>query len=151
MTAIASRAALLHAAVQDMHAGKVDAAARPPAIAAVAGDPRLATILLAEATRGQTGAAQSAEAGGDMAGPRCLWTAGMLTMPSATPARRNRGPLLDIALIGTLRKVKAAEIAAADAAVALARGIGEARLVEQCEADRAGTVAADRALAGVSI
>lgn len=51
MTRISSAASLLHTAVQDLCAGKRDAAARLPGLSAAAHDPKLVKLLSAEAAR----------------------------------------------------------------------------------------------------
>lgn len=145
MTLIASRASLLHTALQDLHAGKEDAAARLPKLADAAGDAGLAELLRAEAGRAGEQARRLAGSGGDMSGTRNLWMAGILDDAERDTRQTEPGPLLDIALIGAVRKAKAAEIVSSETAIALAGAVDEAEIgaavatnkVEEIEADRA--------------
>lgn len=74
---IASRAALLHAAVADLHAGKLDAAERLPTLADKAG-PELAPALRAEAGRANVQGQRLAALGVSPDGPENLWISGIL-------------------------------------------------------------------------
>ena len=146
MTKTASRAALLHVAVQDLHAGKREQAHRLPGIAQPARDPVLRDLLLAEIVRVGTQAARLAEAGGDMDGPANLWIAGILDDAERDAGSHEPGPLLDVALVGAVRKAKAAEIVSAETALALARADGLHAIEAAVIANRAEEVASDRAL-----
>lgn len=116
----ASRAALLHVALQDLHAAKRAQAERLPALAGAARDPALKALLLAEAERARAQAERLAEAGGDMSGPDCLWMSGVLDDADRDARSHKPGALLDIALTGAVRKAKAAEIVSSETALALA-------------------------------
>ena len=146
MTRIASAAALLHTAVQDIHAGKRDAAARLPGIAEQASDPVLIDLLHLEAQRAGEQAERLAATGIDTAGPNNLWMAGILDDAERDGRSTQPGRLLDIALIGAIRKAKAAEIVSADTAIALAGELGDAAIGAAVAANRAAEVATDRAL-----
>ena len=146
MTKTASRAALLHVAVQDLHAGKREQAHRLSGIAQSARDPVLRDLLLAEIVRVGTQAARLAEAGGDMEGPANLWIAGILDDAERDAGSHEPGPLLDVALVGAVRKAKAAEIVSAETALALARADGLHAIEAAVTANRAEEVASDRAL-----
>lgn len=146
MARTASRAALLHVAVQDLHAGKLAQAERLPGLAAAARDPALRELISAEAARAGLQATRLAQAGGDMSGPKNLWMNGVLDDAERDTRTHQPGPLLDIALAGAVRKAKAAEIAAAETAVALAQAEGLAVVAEAAASDRAEAVASDRAL-----
>ena len=56
------------------------------------------------------------------------------------------GRLLDVALIGAVRKAKAAEIVSSETAMALARQIGEEPIGQAVAQDRQEEIATDRAL-----
>lgn len=146
MTDTASAASLLHAAVQDLHAGKLDAARRLPGIAANATDADLSALLKGEARRAEAQAARLAATGIDTAGPKNLWMAGILDDAERDGRSTQPGRLLDVALVGAIRKAKAAEIVSSDTAIALAREVGDAVLTEAVEANRSEEVASDHAL-----
>ena len=147
MTKTASRAALLHVAAQDLRAGKRLLAERLPALADAATDADLARLIgdgatLAERQRDRIDAA------GDLAdGPDNLWMAGILDDADRDARSHQPGVLLDVALIGAVRKAKAAEIVSHETAVALARG-EDAALGTLFVALREEDSAADRALRG---
>lgn len=146
MTLIASAAALLHAAVQDLYAGKRDTATRLPGIAAQAGDVELKQLLVAEAELAAAQSDRLAGTGVDMAGPDNLWMAGVLDDAERDGRSTQPGRLLDIALIGAIRKGKAAEIVASETAIALADELGDAAIGAAVRANRNAEVASDRAL-----
>jgi ferritin-like metal-binding protein YciE len=145
MTLIASQASLLHA-VQDLHAGKTDAVERLPAIAAQAHDAELAALLGDEAGRAERQAARLTAAGINPSGPANLWMAGILNDAERDGRSTDPGALLDVALIGAIRKAKAAEIVSSDTALALARATGDDTLAAVVAANQAEEVATDRRL-----
>ena len=147
MTRTASAAALLHAAAQDLHAGKRDAAARLPAIARAARDPALVGVLSAEADRAAAQAARLEGTGLDPSGPRNLWMAGVLDDAERDSRSTEPGRLLDIALVGAIRKAKAAEIVSSETALALAAELGDTALGAAVQANRDEEIATDHALA----
>ena len=146
MTRTASRAALLHVCLQDLHAGKRAQAGRLPAIADAARDPTLRALLEAEVARVRVQAERLAAAGGDMGGPDNLWIAGVLDDTERDARSHEPGTLLDIALVGAVRKAKAAEIVSGETALALARAEGQAAIAAAVEANRDEEIASDRAL-----
>ena len=146
MTIIASAASLLHTAVQDLHAGKRDAADRLPAIAAKASDPALVDLLTAEVAQAAAQADRLAATGLDAMGPKNLWMAGILDDAERDGRSTEPGRLLDVALVGAIRKAKAAEIVSSETAVALAREVGDEALEDVVAANRAEEIASDRAL-----
>ena len=146
MTLIASRASLLHTAIQDLHAGKQDAAKRLSGLAEKTQDAALAQVLRNEADRANAQAARLTETGVDVSGPKNLWMAGILDDAERDGKQTEPGPLLDIALVGAIRKAKAAEIVSSETAMALARALGESDLADAVAANRAEEIASDRAL-----
>ncbi|PAX07817.1 DUF892 family protein [Sphingomonas lenta] len=146
MTKTSSRAALLHVAIQDLHAGKAAQVERLPALAEAARDPALKALLAAEVERVREQAARLAEAGGDMGGPANLWMGGILDDAERDARTHQPGPLLDVALVGAVRKAKAAEIVSSETAVALARAEGLGAIGAAVAANRAEEVESDRAL-----
>ena len=73
-----SAAALLHVALQDLHAGKTAQAARLPTLAGHGRDPALVDLVREEAVRAAAQGRRIAHAGVDVAGPECLWMKGIL-------------------------------------------------------------------------
>jgi ferritin-like metal-binding protein YciE len=146
MTLIASAAALLHTAVQDIHAGKRDAAARLPGIAEQASDPALVDLLHTEAQRAREQAERLEATGIGTTGPKNLWMAGILDDAERDGRSTQPGRLLDIALIGAVRKAKAAEIVSAETAIALAAELNDASSGAAVAANREEEIATDRAL-----
>lgn len=146
MTRTASAASLLHAAVQDLHAGKIDAADRLPAIAAQAHDADLRSVLDDEVQRARAQAARLAACGVDASGPDNLWMKGILDDAERDGRSTEPGRLLDVALIGAIRKAKAAEIVSSETALALAAELGDAGLTGVVALNRDEEIATDRAL-----
>lgn len=148
MTQTASSPALLHAAVQDLHAAKRLQVERLPGLAEAAGD-RLAALIREEAARTSAQARRIKDAGVDTAGPENLWMAGVLDDARRDARSHQAGRLRDIALIGALRKGKAAEIVSGDTALALAAETGDGALAAIVAANREEEIATDRALAAL--
>lgn len=145
MTQTASAAGLLHAAVQDLHAAKRLQAERLPPLAQAAG-PDLAALIKAESVRAEVQAARIERAGVDTSGPANLWMTGILDDADRDGRSHQAGRLRDIALVGALRKGKAAEIVSGDTALALAAETGNAALADMVRANREEEVATDREL-----
>jgi ferritin-like metal-binding protein YciE len=61
------------------------------------------------------------------------------------------GRLLDIALVGAIRKAKAAEIVSSETAMALAEALSDATIATAVSANRAEEIATDRALKDVLV
>nr|WP_239474897.1 DUF892 family protein [Sphingomonas sp. BT552] len=146
MTTTSSAAALLHVALQDLHAGKLDQVRRLPAIASGCSDAVLAECLRTEAATAAAQAERLLRAGGDMEGPSNLWMNGILDDAERDASQTQRGRLLDIALTGAIRKAKAAEIVSSETALRLATELGLDDIVLAVEANRQDEIAADRRL-----
>lgn len=146
MTKTASRAALLHVALQDLHAGKRAQVERLPAICEAAHDPALRALLSAEIARAAAQAERLAGVGGDMEGPANLWIAGVLDDAERDARSDAPGPLLDVALVGAVRKAKAAEIVSAETSIALALAEGLGAIAAAVKANRAEEIESDRTL-----
>lgn len=153
---------LLVACVQDLYAAEQEAVDRyPPLIDAAAG-PDLKSAL--EAHRAQSREhAQRMQAvakllGESAKGPECLWAKGILDDAKRDTKTVTPGPLLDVALVGGLRRLEQAEIVAYETAIGVARATGLAdaeRLLVQTHADERAMDARlvgllERALAGAS-
>jgi len=120
MSLTASRAALLHVALQDLRAGKQLLIDRLDPLADVASDLALQDVIerdRANAKRHATRLDDMAELTG---GAPNLWMAGILDDAERDAKSHERGGILDTALIGALRKAKAAEIVSIETAMALA-------------------------------
>ena len=146
MTRTSSLPALLHVAVQDLHAGKLLLRDRLPALAKTAGDAALVGLIEAEAARAGDQADRLAAAGGDMAGPDNLWMSGILDDADRDARSDGRGRILDVALVGAIRKAKAAEIVSSETAIALAGATGQESILAAVSENRTEEIAADRAL-----
>lgn len=139
MTKTASMAALLHVALQDLRAGKALLAERLPALQDAATDARLVATIAslcdhAAAGRERLDALNAGE------GPNNLWMRGILDDADRDARSHLPGAILDVALVGALRKACAAEVVSFDTAVALARrDAGE--MVTVLEALREATMA----------
>lgn len=146
MALIASAPSLLHAAVQDLHAGKRDAAGRLPGIAARASDEALSALLEAQAASATAQADRLSACGLDPSGPKNLWMAGILDDAERDGRSTEPGRLLDIALIGAIRKAKAAEIVSSETALALATETGDQAIAVAVALNIDEEIAADHAL-----
>jgi len=146
-TRTSSRAALLHIAVQDLHGGKLLLARRLPVIAGHGLDTELVAILGEDAARAEVQAEGLCDTGVSMAGPVNLWMPGILDDAERDTQRHQPGVVLDIALVGAIRKAKAAEIVLAETAIALARALDHGALLAVLEEQHRADVATDAALA----
>lgn len=144
MAKTASMAALLHVALQDLHAGKALLVGRLPALAEAASDAGLRAAIAA--MREHAAAARDRLAAlNAQGGPASLWMAGIADDADRDAGSHLPGRILDTALVGALRKACAAEIVSLDTALALA--VAQAPgMVAPLDAIRTDTVADDRAL-----
>ena len=146
MAKTSSFPALLHVALQDLHAGKLAQADRLPALAAAARDPALRALIEAEVGRAREGARRLEGVASDLSGPANLWIAGILDDAERDARSHQPGSVLDVALVGAVRKAKAAEAVSSETAIALARASGAAAIGEAAAANHAEEVATDGAL-----
>jgi ferritin-like metal-binding protein YciE len=145
MTQTSSAASLLHAAVQDLHAAKRLEVERLPKLVAAAGE-ELGVLIRDEAARADVQARRIEDAGVDTSGPKNLWMAGVLDDAERDAESHQAGRLRDIALVGALRKGKAAEIVSGETALALAAETGDAVLAAVIRANVDEEIATGRAL-----
>lgn len=145
MSGTASRAALLHVALQDLRAGKQLQVERLPALLEALQDEPLAELIAAEVARAATQAARLDALGSVAGGPANLWMQGILDDGERDARSHQRGAIRDIALVGALRKAKVAEIVSSETAIALAMRDG-AEMLAALKANRAEEVATDHAL-----
>lgn len=153
-----SAAALLRTAIQDLHDGKRSLARRLPPLCDRMTDAALVGVMEREAGRAAEQVARLEATAVDMAGPKNLWMAGILDDAERDARTTQPGMLLDIALIGAIRKAKAAEIVSSETAIALARRVEQSALLEAVGANRDEEIETDallrerlEAIAGVSI
>ncbi len=118
---------LLIDAVQDLYENEVATVAGLPAIIAAVASPALRDALTDHRTASEEQArrlTRIAEAlGTEAKGPTCLWAEGILHDARRDTQSVATGPLLDIALIGAVRKLEAAEIVSYETAIGIARVI----------------------------
>ena len=124
MSQTKTREALFTSCVQDLHAGELLLVERLPDILDYADDPPLRDILKAQITQSRLQAERLRASGEDVAGPPNLWMAGILDDAHRDTQSIVPGSLLDVALIGAIRKAKAAEIVSYETAVATAEVVG---------------------------
>jgi ferritin-like metal-binding protein YciE len=116
--------ALVDVCVQDLYAGKLLLARRLPRIARAAGDPALRALLDEAAGAAARHAWRLAATGVATGGPRNIWMTGILDDAARDTRSVAAGRLLDVALIGAVRKALAAQIVSDDTAIALADACG---------------------------
>ena len=120
MSLTASRAALLHVALQDLRAGKALLAERLPAIADSVRDEQLRAAIAQDHENARRRAGQLDALAELSGGPANIWMTGILDDAARDARSHLPGEILDTALIGALRKAKAAEIVSFETALALA-------------------------------
>ena len=115
---------LLQACIQDLHAARRVAAERLPGIAAAAGG-ELAPVLRTIRDDFAAEAEQLEATDHDLDGPENLWMAGIIDDAERDTRSIVRGPLLDTALIGAIRKGLAADVVSLETGVAVAQSLGK--------------------------
>lgn len=134
---------LLVDCVQDLREGEAVTLKRlPKVVEAVISGPVAGTLhrrLAAAQARADDLDAIAASLGVDARGPENLWMSAMLEDAGRDTEMVEKGPLLDIALIGAVRKMVVASRVSYETAVAVARRLGlsdaEARLGRACDAE----------------
>jgi ferritin-like metal-binding protein YciE len=111
---------LLQVCVQDLHAGCRAVQARLPGIASHAEDAQLRATLGELSETASQRAARLAATGCSIEGPENLWMAGILDDAERDTRSIAPGELLDLALVGAVRKALAAEDVSIETAIALA-------------------------------
>jgi ferritin-like metal-binding protein YciE len=128
MSETATASELLKTCLQDLHAGRTQLTERLPGSAAHARDAGLGQQLSALVTSARDEARAMEEICDDLAGPENLWMAGMLDDVERDTRSIAAGPLLDIAIIGAVRKMLAADIVSLETAIALADRLNRSEL-----------------------
>ena len=137
-----TRDALLTTAIQDLQGANALVAQRLPAIAENVEDTGLRDLLVRLAHKAQTDCERLVETGRGEGGEANIWMKGVLNDADRDARTIAAGPLLDTALIGAVRKGKAAAIVSYETAIALADG----ELASLLEELRQSDIADDRAL-----
>jgi ferritin-like metal-binding protein YciE len=147
MAKTASFDELLTVCIQDLYAAEVMLRDTLPGVSKHANSPKLATLfdrILAEAGIAvEMLIATGRHAGGD----DNLWMAGICKDMRRDTRSIERGPLLDAAMIGAVRKAKAAQIMSYDTAIAVAAALRQAAIGEALRAIRTSAVGSNRTLA----
>jgi ferritin-like metal-binding protein YciE len=137
-----TRDALLTTAIQDLRGAIALVAQRLPAIAEQVEDAGLRDLLGQITRKAQTDCERLVETGRGEDGDPNIWMKGVLDDADRDARTIAAGPLLDTALIGAVRKGKAAAIVSYETAIALADG----ELASLLEELRQSDIADDRAL-----
>lgn len=140
-----SRDALLTTCIQDLFAGETLIAERLPGVARNARDSEVRGELDGIVATARERADLLAGTGRHEAGPPNLWMTGILDDAERDVEATAKGPLLDTAMIGAIRKAVAANRVSYETALALA---GE-ELAATLEAMRDALVTTDGRLAGL--
>jgi ferritin-like metal-binding protein YciE len=114
MSRTASYDELLTVCIQDLHAAEVMLSDTLPTIVKQANAPRLAALLQLATEQAEKAATELAATGRHSGGSRNLWMAGIADDSRRDTKSIEKGPLLDAAIIGAIRK----------AAVAINRRLG---------------------------
>ena len=146
MSKTSSLPELLQVCLWDLQAGCTDLAERLPSIAAKASNADLRSRL-------QDGAAKARERAGRLAavsdtsdGPPNLWMGGILDDAEHDTRSVEEGTLLDIALIGAIRKALMAELASIATAEAVATSREEVDVLQALSANEIDLLREDAAL-----
>lgn len=148
MSRIATYDELLTVCIQDLHHGEAMLADALPKIAEAANDPVLRALFDRVAADAATAADLLAETGRHAGGSRNLWMSGILDDARRDTRATAAGPLLDTALVGAIRKAKAAQIVSYDTAVAVAAVLDQGAVRRTLENIRRHAAALDRSLSG---
>lgn len=147
MSKIVDSEALLRACIQDLAAGKQLLVRHVPSLKKHVTEPVLRGLVAEIATTADAQATRLRATGLAEGGPTNLWMTGILDDAARDTRTTAPGPLLDLALIGALRKARAAEIVSADTAIALADAMSWADVREEVVVIRAAEQTSDLALA----
>lgn len=144
-----SLSALLLVAAQDLHAGARLLATALPRLARSVEDQALATLLKEAAAQSEIQATRLSATGLAMDGPPNLWMKGIVSDARRDSRTIMPGPLLDLALIGAVRKSLAAEIVSYETLIVLARSMANADMSDVAARNLAERRAADRQMSAL--
>ena len=137
--------------IQDLHAGKRLQTERLGTIGDHASGPALQRMFQEEIARAGAQAERLVDLGVNVEGPRNLWMSGILDDAERDTRSVEPGPLLDVALIGAVRKAKASEIVSSETAIALAEALDMSNFRAAVHANHAEERDTDRALRALLI
>lgn len=147
MARTASYDALLTVCIQDLHEGETQLGGALSKIAAAANDPALRRLLDRAATAADAAAETLAATGRHVGGATNLWMAGILDDARRDTRSIDPGPLLDAAIVGAVRKAKAAQVVSYDTAIGIARALAQDEAARSLEAIRQAAMSISRRLA----
>lgn len=130
-----SKEGLLQSCVQDLHAARQVAIERLPCVEGESGD-ELAGQLKELRQALSDEAERLAATDISLEGPENLWMAGVMEDAERDTRSVERGPLLDVALIGAVRKGVAADAVSIETAVAVAQALDRQDLADLLQAMR---------------
>lgn len=120
MSLTASRAALLHVALQDLRAGKQLLIERLSPLAEATASTPLRKVIERDQANARRHAARLDDIADLEGAPSNLWMSGIMDDADRDACSHQRGAIRDTALIGALRKAKSAELVSIETAMALA-------------------------------
>jgi ferritin-like metal-binding protein YciE len=138
--------ALLTVCIEDLYAAEVMLADTLPDVARHANDPELAGLLERVQHEANVAGAALAETGRHKGGAENLWMKGICKDAVRDTGSIVLGPLLDAAIVGAIRKAKAAQIVSYDTAIAVAAVLGKKDIQANLQDIRGRAVAADERL-----
>ncbi len=147
MSKTASYDTLLTVCIQDLYAAEVLLRDTVPDVAKHANAPALARHLDRISTDVERAIDALAATGRHEGGDENLWMAGICKDMRRDTTSIEPGVLLDAAMIGAVRKAKAAQIVSYDTAIAVARALAKEDIAEALVAIRQRAVTANRGLA----
>ena len=141
--------ALLTVCIQDLHAGETLLRAALPDLAQHANAPALAMQLDRILADTASAIAALAATGRHEGGDENLWMTGICDDMRRDTRSIAPGPLLDVAMIGAVRKAKAAQIVSYDTAIAVAGALAKHDIVDAVSVIRRRAIENDDALAAL--
>ena len=139
--------ALLTVCIQDLHAGETMLADTMPELTKAVNDPALAAVFERVRSGAERAAERLAETDRHQGGAKNLWMDGITSDARRDTRSVEAGPLLDAALIGAVRKAKAAQIVSYDTAIAVARALKKKDFADTLVSIRRAAQTLNRALA----
>ncbi|MGN6375431.1 MAG: DUF892 family protein [Sphingomonas sp.] len=141
--------ALLTLCVQDLHAGCRAVEQRLPHLVEHATATALLDVLAGLVGNAGTRAARLEASGCASGGPENIWMKGIMDDAERDTGSIAGGRLLDVAMVGAVRKAIAAELVSIDTALAMARRLDRPATHEALQVNHADLAAADETLVAV--